>query len=143
MSAFSAEVTVRFADVDHAQIVYYPRFFHYFHVAFEELFAQRYGAPYAQVLEDEHVGFPTVRTECDYRTPVRYGDVLRIEISTERIGGKSLVLRYRAFRKGASASEPAAEARITTVCVDMRTFTGQPIPERFRDLFAGLGEDQG
>ena len=26
-----------FDDVDHAGIVYYPRFFHYFHLAFEEL----------------------------------------------------------------------------------------------------------
>lgn len=134
MSEFRYELPVRFADVDHAQIVYYPQFFHYFHVAFEELFSREYGAPYAKVLEEEHVGFPTVRTECDYRSPVRYGDVLTISIATERMGGKSLTLRYRATCRG--RDEASAEARITTACVDMRSFTGRPIPDRFRELFA-------
>ena len=32
---FSAEFSVRFGEVDQARVVYYPRFFHYFHQAFE------------------------------------------------------------------------------------------------------------
>ena len=43
MPPFSHTFPVRFADVDHAGIVYYPRFFHYFHAAFEEFFRRRMG----------------------------------------------------------------------------------------------------
>ena len=39
--AFVYATPVRFADVDHAGIVYYPRFFHLFHLAFEELWRAR------------------------------------------------------------------------------------------------------
>ena len=36
---YEAEVPVRFAEIDRAGIVYYPRWFHYLHVAFEEFCA--------------------------------------------------------------------------------------------------------
>jgi 4-hydroxybenzoyl-CoA thioesterase len=135
---FVAEVKVRFGDVDHAQIVYYPRFFHFFHVAFEELFERELGMRYADVVDGEHVGFPTVRTECDYRSPVRFGDALRIRVTCARLGGRSVTLRYRAER--AKDGLLCAEARITTACVDMRTFTSQAIPEKYRVLFDRFAE---
>ena len=53
MPAFVHSTPVRFADVDHAGIVYYPRFFHFFHLAFEELWRARLGArAYVELLED-------------------------------------------------------------------------------------------
>jgi 4-hydroxybenzoyl-CoA thioesterase len=136
---FVAEVKVRFADVDHARVVYYPRFFHYFHVAFEEMFEHAFGMPYAQVVEGEHVGFPAVRTECDYRSPARFGDVLRIRVTCARVGSRSVTLRYRAER--ARDGILCAEARITTACVDLRTFTSQVMPEKYRALFSRFAEE--
>ena len=50
---FEFATPVRFADVDHAGIVYYPRFFHYFHMAFEELFRRfKRGIEAAGILRD-------------------------------------------------------------------------------------------
>jgi 4-hydroxybenzoyl-CoA thioesterase len=34
--AFRSQLKIRFGDIDHAGIVYYPRFLHYFHVALED-----------------------------------------------------------------------------------------------------------
>ena len=130
---FTAEIKVRFADVDHAQIVYYPRFFHYFHVAFEELFEQRFGRTYPQVLDDEHVGFPAVHSEADYRAAARYGDVLRIGTTCMRLGTRSVTLRYRAVR--AADGVECAEGRVTCACVDLRDFTPMDVPERYRAFF--------
>lgn len=131
--SFTAEIKVRFADVDHARIVYYPRFFHYFHVAFEELFERGFGRSYPEVLDQEHVGFPAVHTEADYRAPARFGDVLRIEVTCVRVGTRSVTLRYRA-RRAADGVE-CAEGRVTTACVDMTTFRSMDVPERYRVLF--------
>lgn len=130
---FAVEVKVRFADVDHARIVYYPRFFHYFHVAFEELFEREFGLSYPEVLDREHVGFPAVRTEADYRAPARYGDVLRIHVTCRRIGARSVTLRYRAVR--AADGVECVDASVTTACVDMRTFRPQDVPPAHRALF--------
>lgn len=131
---FVAEIKVRFADVDHARIVYYPRFFHYFHVAFEELFERGFGRSYPEVLDQENVGFPAVHTEADYRAPARFGDVLRIRVTCVRIGARSVTLRYRASR--AADGVECAEGRVTTACVDMRRFESMDLPERYRALFA-------
>ena len=84
---------VRFADVDHAGIVYYPRFFHYFHVAFEEMFIARLGggdvAAYQRVLDERKIGFPAVHAEADYKAPLRFGDLLEIELTVPHVGTKS------------------------------------------------------
>ena len=135
---FVAEVKVRFADVDHAQIVYYPRFFHYFHIAFEEMFERELGLRYSEVIDGDHVGFPSVRTEADYKSPVRFGDVLRIRLTCVRLGSRSVTLRYRAER--AKDGKLCTDARVTTACVDMRTFTSQEIPPRYRELFTRFVE---
>ena len=135
---FIVEVKVRFADVDHARIVYYPRFFHYFHIAFEEMFEKVLGMKYPEVLDGEHVGFPAVKTEAEYRSPVRFGDVLRIHVTCVRLGSRSVTLRYRAER--AKDGVICTEARVTTACVDMRTFTSQTIPAKYNELFSRFAE---
>ena len=134
MTPFTADVKVRFGDIDHAGIVYYPRFFHYLHIAFEEFFDREFGRTYPEVLDDEHVGFPVVHTEADYRAPARYGDVLRIELTCTRIGARSVTLRYRA-RRSVDGVE-CVEAKVTTACVDLRTFASQDVPPRYREMFS-------
>lgn len=133
MNCITAEIKVRFGDVDHARIVYYPRFFHYFHIAFEELFEKGFGIPYPDVLDREHVGFPAVHSEADYKVPAVFGDVLHVQVTCTAVGTKSVSLRYRAIR--ASDGVECAEGRVTTCCVDMRTFASQPVPQRYRELF--------
>jgi 4-hydroxybenzoyl-CoA thioesterase len=87
---------VRFSDVDHAGLVYYPRFFHFFHLAFEELWRARLGPrAYVELIDRDRIGFPAVRAECDFRGPLRFGDDAEIEISIEKLGGKSIGFRYR------------------------------------------------
>src|SRR5580692_10581080 len=100
MPAFVFTTPVRFSDVDHAGIVYYPRFFHFFHLAFEELWRARLGArAYVELLDHTRIGFPCVHAECDFRSPLRFGDDAEIELELEKLGGKSLAFRYRVWRR--------------------------------------------
>jgi 4-hydroxybenzoyl-CoA thioesterase len=128
--AYTTRVRVRFGDEDHAQIVYYPRFFNFFHIAFEDFFNDN-GFSYQKVLDDEGIGFPTVRVETDFKRTLRFGDVFEIEVELVRIGRSSATFHYR----GRKAGELAAEAWMTVVCVDMRTWRPREIPERYRALF--------
>lgn len=147
MPPFSYTFPVRFADVDHAGIVYYPRFFHYFHMAFEEFFRHRMGAgAYVDLLDRRRIGFPAVRSECDYKSPVRFGDLLRADMVIDRLGSKSIRFRYRLYRieaakQSAGGEELSAEGAVVCVVTDLANFRGVEIPEDLRQLFLELVVD--
>jgi len=142
MPPFRFTTPVRFADVDHAGIVYYPRFFHLFHVAFEELWRARMGpAAYAALIDRERVGFPAVRAECTFEAPLRFGDDAEIEVAISRMGAKSITFAYRVYR--------AADARPRTLCaqgqvvcavVDLARFVAVAVPERVAEMLRDLVE---
>ena len=131
--AFRSGQIVRFHDIDRAGIVYYPRFFDYIHRTFEDFCEAEVGVPHHTMVDDLKVGFPVVHIEADFNHPLQHGDRITVEMICARLGHKSMTMRYRLFRPG--AAEPAAEAAITTACVDIRTVTPMPIPDQFRAAF--------
>jgi 4-hydroxybenzoyl-CoA thioesterase len=139
---FTCETPVRFADVDHAGIVYYPRYFHLFHVAFEELWRSRSGPrAYADLIDRDHVGFPAVRAEAEFKSPLRFGDTAAIEISVPRVGAKSITFRYRVYRIAEDGPRVlAAEGLVVCAVVDLAKFVAISIPERVTELLADLVE---
>lgn len=129
---FRTTVQVRFGDVDHAGIVYYPRFFIYFHEAFEDFFNTS-GRSYVDLLDKTRIGFPTVHIETDYKKPLRYGDALDIELTVQRLGNRSATMRYVGYRH--RDGQHCVTADITMSCVDMDSFTPREIPADLRTLF--------
>ncbi|MBZ0235312.1 MAG: acyl-CoA thioesterase [Deltaproteobacteria bacterium] len=141
MTPFVFSTPVRFADVDHAGIVYYPRFFHYFHLAFEELFRVRLGArAYVDLLDNDRIGFPAVRAEADYQAPLSFGDTAEIELTVERLGRTSITFRYHVWRAAEPGRErvKCADGKVVCAVVDLSAFKALPVPDRIRDLLADL-----
>lgn len=134
---FKTQIKVRFGDVDHAGIAYYPNLYHYCHVAFEEFFEQFIGTPYATLVDQEHIGFPTVRVESYFRRPVKYGDTLEVRVGIARLGESSVTFEFRASRVG-EGTLCFANSHIL-VAVDMTTFKPIRIPQRLRDAFLKAG----
>ena len=95
--AFRAPIKVCFSDIDNAGIVYYPRFVHYFHLAIEEFFSAVLKVDYADVLHKEKVSFPTVHLESDFRSRLKYGDRIGMEVRVVNIGKSSITWGYRGF----------------------------------------------
>jgi 4-hydroxybenzoyl-CoA thioesterase len=138
---FRVTVPVRFADVDHAGIVYFPRLLHYFHIALEELFRARVApGAFADLLDRRRIGLPTVHIEADFRRPLRFGQEVTVEVALASLGNRSVTLRYRAFpvTGGAPGAEHAAEAVITCAAIDLDKFRSQPLPPDLVELFRGL-----
>jgi 4-hydroxybenzoyl-CoA thioesterase len=130
---FVLDRPVRFADVDAARIVFFARYLEYCHDALEALFAPFPGG-YAAMINDRHVGVPSVRVEIDYRAPLRYGDVARIETAVERLGTKSITFLHTLKR--ASDGEVCASVRQVVVTADLRTITALEVPPDVRALLA-------
>ena len=147
--SFSFTTPVRFADVDHAGIVYYPRFFHFFHIAFEELWRTRIGArAYAELIDRDKVGFPAVRAECDFKAPLRFGDTCEIVVTVPQFGKKSITFGYRVFRVAEGESTPhvtddrervlCASGTVVCAVVDLARFVAMPVPERVVAMLSDL-----
>jgi 4-hydroxybenzoyl-CoA thioesterase len=123
---FRSLLKIRFGDIDHAGIVYYPRFLHYFHVALEEFFGQELGIDYPLLINEHRIGLPTVHLETDFSRPLRYGDRIEVEVSVRKIGKSSITFGYRVFKQG--ETHPWIEGHNVTVCLDMDSFKKRDIP---------------
>ncbi|MCS6901091.1 MAG: thioesterase family protein [Myxococcales bacterium] len=121
---------VRFEDVDAAQIVFFGRYMSYAHEAMEHFFSSLVGG-YAGMIMDRRVGVPTVKLEARYLAPLRYGDVVRIEVTTLRLGNRSAVLRYRFIREQDEVL--VAELDHTFVTSDLHALRSCEMPADVRE----------
>jgi 4-hydroxybenzoyl-CoA thioesterase len=133
---FRTKIKVRFGDIDHAGILYYPRFFQFFHVAFEDFFEEVAGIPYDRLIHEEHIGFPAVRVESEFQRPVAHGDELEVALEVRRMGNASVTIGYTVYRAG--TAEVCARSVQTVVCVEMESLRPTPIPSRCREAFEAI-----
>jgi 4-hydroxybenzoyl-CoA thioesterase len=94
MGTHRHRLTVRFGDCDPAGIVYFPRFFDWFHQAMETWFEARLGLAYAEVIVPRKLGFPAVKSEAEFLAPCPLGAELDVVLSVGKVGRKSLTLVY-------------------------------------------------
>ena len=128
MPAFVYSMPVRFADIDHAGIVYYPRFFDYFHQTFEQWWIAKKGPrAYADLLNRDRIGLPAVSAHCEYRSPLRFGDTATVTMGITRLSKRSATFRYLVHRAAdaslqSSSAVLCAEGTVTCVIVDLQRF---------------------
>ena len=130
-AVFRKSVEIRFADVDYARVLYFPRELHLLHVVMEDFFREAIGIPYADVLGRERLGFPTVRLEADFRAPLRFGDRAEVAMRVLDIGRSRLVFEYVIERTDTRA--PVARVVQTTVAVDPEKWRSIEIPAKVRE----------
>ena len=131
---FSTSITVRFADCDPVGFVYYPRVLHYCHVCMEEFFAQRCGITYQKLLDDERIGFATVKIEAEYFVPVLYGDTVEVDLEVTDLGRSSARFNYSIKR--ANDAVLCAQSSQIQVAMDIDKRKAIPLPEKYRVAFS-------
>jgi 4-hydroxybenzoyl-CoA thioesterase len=122
---------VRFAEVDAAGIVFFPRYHEYCHDALEAFFGELPGG-YAALFRERDLGVPTVHLETDFKSPLRYGDVARFEMAIERVGRTSLTFHHTIRREADGVI--AATVRQVVVMTRISTLTPIPVPDDVRAL---------
>ena len=125
------ERPVRFEEVDAAGIAFFARFFNWCHEAMERFFD---GVPggYVDLITRRRIGFPAIHLTADWKTPLRYGDVARIETSVLKVGTTSATLRYTLTRTSDGAHVATIEH--VTVATNLDTMTKRPLPDDCRAL---------
>jgi 4-hydroxybenzoyl-CoA thioesterase len=119
------ERAVRFDEVDAALMLYYPRFLGYCHEAMEAMFAELEGG-YPRLIKERRLGLPAVHLEVDFKSPLRYGDVVRIELTVLKTGTTSVTVRYALAQK--DSGRPVAVVEHVCVATDLDAMKAVPIP---------------
>lgn len=128
--SFETKVMVRFAHVDPAGIVFYPRYFEMLNGAVEDWFAQDLGLDFKTMHRDRHLGVPTVKLEVDFLSPSELGDELTITISVREVGNSSC--RITVFFTGTADNRQRLNAEVVLVCMDLKAKRSSPWPEEVK-----------
>jgi 4-hydroxybenzoyl-CoA thioesterase len=125
------ERPVKFEDVDAANIVFFARFFNYGHEAMESLLSGLDGG-YVRLVMERKIGMPAVHVECEFKAPLRFGDVARIQVTVPHIGTKSCSYNYAMYR----ARDGVLAANLRHVCAvsDLTILKAIVIPDDVRAL---------
>ena len=125
---FQTDVQVRFADVDLAGIVFYPRYFEMLNGAVEDWFMQELGFSFKAMHQKLRIGVPTVRLEVDLLSPSELGDRLTISITLDEVGRSSCGIS--ALFSGDNRDR--LRAQVVLVCMDLNAQRAVPWPDELK-----------
>jgi acyl-CoA thioester hydrolase len=131
MTPFTTNRRVEFGDTDMAGIMHFANFFRFMEVAETDFLISR-GLSVSWREASGKYGFPRVSAACDYQKPARFGDVLTIAVTLEKLGRKSVSYR---FDFSNARGEALATGRITAVCcctTDANKLESVEIPAEIR-----------
>ena len=129
---FSTRIRVAFGDTDPAGLVYYPNLLHYCHLAMERFFAERCGIPYSDLILKERIGFPTVKIDAEFVSPLTYGDEANVTVEVAAVGNSSLTLLYTLRRVGDDVT--CARVEQVHVAMALESKRSQAIPSYLREI---------
>ena len=122
---------VRFEEIDAAGIVFFAHFATIAHDALVHFFAPLEGG-YAGLIQKRRVGLPTVAFGADFKSPARFGDVLRVETRVEKLGSRSAALRHEIRQPDGRLVATLAHTVVTT---DLDRVVSVDMPADVRALF--------
>ena len=115
MTVFRTSRRVEFRDTDAAGIAHFTALFAYLEEA-EHAFLRHAGLSVHARDEDQTISWPRVAAQCDFRSAVRFEDVVEIAVRIERLGGTSVTYGFDVSHAG----QPVAHGSMTSVCCRIR-----------------------
>ncbi|MDR1543436.1 MAG: acyl-CoA thioesterase [Prevotellaceae bacterium] len=128
---------IRFSEVDSMGIVWHGNYSLYFEDA-REAFGKKYNLEYLYMFEQ---GFyaPLVELHFEYKRPLRYRDLCRIEISYRNVDTAKLIFDYRIYD---ADNELVATGYSVQVFLDMQYNLMWELPEfmkRWKEKYLSMG----
>jgi acyl-CoA thioester hydrolase len=121
---------VEFCETDMAGMMHFSNFLRFMEQAEQDFVRSRCLAPLWETSEGSY-GFPRVSARCDYLRPVKFEEIVDIEVRLEQVGAKSVTYSFE-FRLGPTV---VARGKMSSVCC--RVLPGGavesvPIPDAYR-----------
>ena len=125
---FASIQRVRFAHVDAAGIVFYPRYFEMLNTVLEEYFERCCNVGFARMHRERRIGVPTVKLAADFAAASRLGDDLTFTLSPVKVGRSSAEFAISVT----CADERRFAGALTIVCTDLDRMRSVPWPDDLR-----------
>lgn len=125
-------IRVYYEDTDLGQIVYYANYLKFIERGRSE-WLRAAGVDQQRLLEGSHLAFVVRRVEADYLSPARFDDQLEVVTTLEQATRPRVTVSQVVERDG----KALFRARVTVVCVDLRTMRPCRLPEAVRAALAG------
>jgi YbgC/YbaW family acyl-CoA thioester hydrolase len=132
---FKAVRRVEFSETDMAGIVHFANFFRFMETA-EHGFFRSIGHSIVMNDFDPPLGWPRVKAECEYRSPLRFEDEVEIHLLVSRKKTKSLTFLLKFNKLNANPPVEVARGSLTVVCVTKDAngeMAATHIPKAFAD----------
>lgn len=135
-SEFRLLRTVEFSETDMAGIMHFSNFFRWME-ACEAAFYRSLGLPLISFVPGNVVGWPRVKASCDYKSPLRFNDVIEVSLFVKEVRSKAVlyVFQFRRVTDGVVQPAVLAQGEIAAVCVTSNPdgqMVAQPIPADVR-----------
>lgn len=134
---FAIEITVRFAHVDAAGIVFYPRYLEMVNETVERWFEEALGVSFSELHVVRRHGAPTKRVVADFLKPSRLGDRLSFTLRLAKIGRTSFDLDITCTCGGETRFKAAA----TLVYAGLEPLAPLPIPDDLRERMTAFAAE--
>lgn len=136
---FSVRRRIEFSETDMAGIVHFSNFLRYMEFAEAALFRE-IGWSLFQTSGNHLYGWPRIKVQCRYRSPLRFEDQVRIGLGIEAIGERSIAYRFRFFkqREAPLSEEKVAVGSMTTCFSEKKEDSGTIISARMPEALVSL-----
>jgi acyl-CoA thioester hydrolase len=128
MPTFKTAFRVSWVETDAAQIVHFSNYFRYFERV-EEEFYRSLGFDFDDLSEKYNLIFPRVEAYCNFKSPLKFNDLVEIELSVKEIREKAVKYWFKVYNK--RDEKLAAEGYLVVVAVDKKLRKAVKIPEEF------------
>ncbi|WP_067733937.1 acyl-CoA thioesterase [Novosphingobium naphthalenivorans] len=135
--SFETIIKVRFAHVDAAGIVFYPRYFEMLNAAVEDWFEEKLGFDFRTMHRELRLGVPTVKLNVNFISPSEIGDELTVIITPRNVGRSSCAIDVLFTADG----RDRLRAEIVLVCMDLIAKRSTEWPEAVRSNLLANGCD--
>lgn len=128
MKVAETKIRVRYQETDNMGVVYYANYFIWFEVARTE-YLRSAGISYKK-LEEKGIFLMVASASCEYKSPAKYDDMVRIQTWIPKLKNSSLRFEHKLF----------VEERLIATGESVHVFTnssGKPIriPQEIRGLY--------
>lgn len=125
---FLHKTKINFYDCDPAGILFYGRVFELAHQAYETMIG---GFNFKEdYWNNSEFVVPVLSSEAHYHLPMKYGEVISVEIRVTNLKSSSFELSYVFFNEG---SKKCCEVKTVHVFVDKKTWKKTPMKKTLSD----------
>jgi acyl-CoA thioester hydrolase len=102
------EIPVKFSEVDQLRMVWHGNYIRYFEDG-RESFGKQYGLSYLNMY-DRGFLVPVVHIHCDYKAPLKYGDIAVLETKFIPTDAAKILFEYTLYNKATGALVATGES---------------------------------